>query len=233
MSSILKALRKLDTEKKARRPDSFNIDAEILRGDTRPRISTVRIVLTAIVLFICGGTVTYLYMKQETSQVVGTRVANEVTVPTERIIPETIVPAQATPKTKMIPTSPAISGRAPSSGSKGHSGQASQAEPVLRKNSKIDQAQPERSVQKPQATVGPAATQTKPVPGQRAGQAPLLRVNGIAFQDGVDSAAIINGVQVSKGSFIEGVRVVDIQRDRVIFSLNGENFEIALGRSNR
>jgi len=62
---------------------------------------------------------------------------------------------------------------------------------------------------------------------------PVLKVLGIAFQDGsTNSVAVVNGVAVTKGSVIEGVRVEEIQKDRVKFSRGGETFEIILDKSN-
>jgi len=70
--------------------------------------------------------------------------------------------------------------------------------------------------------VSPVATPVKPV----------LKVHGIAFQDGAESAAVVNGVTVSNGSVIEGARVEEIQKDRVRFSRGGETFDIILDKSN-
>ena len=59
-------------------------------------------------------------------------------------------------------------------------------------------------------------------------------MNGIAFQEGSrDNMAMINGIAVSSGEMIEGVRVEDIQKNRVIFSQGGEKFEIRLNKSNK
>ncbi len=62
---------------------------------------------------------------------------------------------------------------------------------------------------------------------------PTLKVNGIAFQDGSDSVAVVNNIPVSKGSVIEGIRVDEIWRDRVQFSNGEEKFDIYLGKSSR
>ncbi len=63
---------------------------------------------------------------------------------------------------------------------------------------------------------------------------PHLTVNGIAYQEGgSDNLAVINGITVSNGAVIEGVKVEDIQKDRVQFSHDGEKFEIILNKSNR
>jgi type II secretory pathway component PulC len=71
----------------------------------------------------------------------------------------------------------------------------------------------------------PVALVVKPVK-------PVLKVNGIAFQDGADSVAVINGITVSNGSVIEGARVEEIHKDHVKFSRDGEKFYIILEKSN-
>lgn len=233
MSSILKALKKLDAEKSARKPDSIKIDAEILRGETRTRFSPLGITLAAMLLFACGGVATYLYMKPETNQVVSNRNAAPSVIPEVRIMPEAIVPAAPMAKTKISPATPTISAPAKSAGTRLRSVQSPDVKPVSLTRVKT---QPNRTVHQPTASAGQPAAPAKPVqvPGPPGVPVqPLLRVTGIAFQDGVDSVAMINGVQVIKGATIEGVRVVDIKKDRVLFSLNSVNFEIALGRSNR
>jgi type II secretory pathway component PulC len=80
----------------------------------------------------------------------------------------------------------------------------------------------------PEPVVSPTAPGVPLVPPAR----PVLKVDGIAFQDGAESVAVINGVTVSNGSVIEGARVEEIQKDRVRFSRGGERFEIILDKSN-
>jgi type II secretory pathway component PulC len=63
---------------------------------------------------------------------------------------------------------------------------------------------------------------------------PLLRVNGIAYQNNsAESMAIINGNPLSKGSTIEGTTIEEIHKDKVVFQHNGRKFEIHLGQTNR
>ena len=60
---------------------------------------------------------------------------------------------------------------------------------------------------------------------------PALRVLGIAYHDsGTNSVAIVNGSPVSIGSIIDGAKVEEIQKDRVRFSYNNERFEILLAK---
>jgi type II secretory pathway component PulC len=71
-------------------------------------------------------------------------------------------------------------------------------------------------------------------PSTNAVSRPVLTINGIAFQEGgSDNLAVINGITVSNGAVIEGIKVEDIQKDRVRFSHGGEKFEIILNKSNR
>lgn len=231
MSSILKALKKLEAEKSTRRPDSIRIDAEILRGDVPGRLSPLGVILTALLLFVCGGAATYFFLKQDAAQLSLKRDAATPVVTTERIRAEAIVPAARIGKTTVPPATPEKSGPTASAVQKLPSNQAPTPGPMKGSSAK---SRAGRTLLRPPVTAGQATAPVRPAqPALGRAPVPLLRVTGIAFQDGVDSAAIINGVQVGKGSMIEGVRVVDIERDRVVFSLGGENFEIALGRSNR
>ncbi len=246
MSSILKALKKLENENAARNHDPLKIDSEILRGDSSDRISPIKILLLAGFLFVCGGSATYVYMNMKQGQEAPHTPAKTlsppvpphplpssssapVKIPVERIEPETIVAAIPESDTKQnpkisrktevthVPTRPLSA--PPSRGQQTHS-------------NKIQH--PQRVVEKQQQT--PLAGKKAPSDSHSAAtvlQTPALKVNGIAFQNGSDSVAVVNGVPVSEGSSIEGAKVVEIQRDRILFSYGGEKFNVQLGKSNR
>ncbi len=234
MSSILKALKKLEDEKSIRKPDSLKIDAEILRGDASRRFSPMGISLLAALLFICGSGATYFFMSSDTNNVKAT--LSDV-APVDPPSPATAVSPDAErphnlnlqadlPKPDKVVTASGIDnklGNTPPS-SVTVPRLPAQAQPVQR----IRQPQEKRPVAAPQTT---PATTTRPVAPV---MAPLLKVNGIAFQEeSVDRVAIVNGAPVSNGSVIEGAKVEDIQKDRVRFSYGGEKFDVALGKSNR
>lgn len=224
MSSILEALKKLETENAARR-DSLRIDAEILRTPPLPRISPIGIALAAALLFVCGGTVTYVYLNRnrpapplsrhaplpQNARVDASR-QSEYPAPTDAApdTPETErrpVPSPdgvglhrhpsvlVTPRTQVFP--------AP-----GGAGTSAVRAPTPEKTGRLSQQVPTPS-------------------------APTLRVDGIAFQDGTDGVAVVNGVPVSRGASIEGARVDEVQRDRVLFSHGGKKIEVFMGKSNR
>ena len=59
-----------------------------------------------------------------------------------------------------------------------------------------------------------------------------LTVTGIAWQkDSTDRIAIVNGTSVSEGVMVEGARVEEIFQDRVRFSFDKQTFDISLGRT--
>jgi general secretion pathway protein B len=59
---------------------------------------------------------------------------------------------------------------------------------------------------------------------------PSLTVSGIAWQkDSTDRVAVVNGTSVSEGVMVEGARVEEIFQDRVRFSFDKQTFDISLG----
>jgi general secretion pathway protein B len=225
MSSILKALKKLEQEKAARKPDSFRIDAEILRGGAQRSLFSKGASLAAIALFLCGVGATYLFMKHDQgSAPVQQSQASKSGVKVESSATATLSPVSTIPAAEPQSRTPAKGISAPDK-----SGPSQRS---------VLQHQPAQSVKSleivPQAvptepeSVSSSVPVARPVPPAK----PVLKVDGIAFQDGADSVAVINGVAVSSGSVIEGARVEEIQKDRVRFSRGGERFEIILDKSN-
>lgn len=237
MSSILKALKKLEDEKTIRKPDTLKIDAEILRGDVSRRFSPAGITIWAILLFVCGSSATYFLMKSDS---VNTDGANQSASVEARLMPS----ASGSP----VVQSP----------DKTH-GLNIQVE--LTKSDKVISVLNDVKTDKNQlnflktpslpsiinpatptikselsSAITPAKQETANaiMPPSSSVNTPPLKVNGIAFQDeSGDRVAIVNGISVSNGSLIDGAKVEDIQKDRVRFSYDGDYFDVALGRSNR
>jgi general secretion pathway protein B len=229
MSSILKALKKLEDEKSIRKPDSLKIDAEILRGDASRRFSPMGVSLLAALLFICGSGATYVFMKPDTGNIesAGSAVTSLMTSSSATAVAS----GRAVQQTLNIQADSPKAGKLTSAGSVHKPGNdlpaAVKATKMTAKVQSVQVVKPSEVKQ----TVAPAqltqATVIRPA-------APPLKVNGIAFQDeSADRVAIVNGVSVSNGSVIEGAKVEDIQKDRVRFSYGGEKFDVALGKSNR
>lgn len=220
MSSILKALKKLEHEKSGRLPDPLKIDSDILRVSEPSRgITPFFMTLFFLLVFGGGAAVSFFLMK-------GTKAPNATTVIHPAIRSE--APQSAVPATVANPA-PLPAKTAVVQAHVGASGKA--ADTAAQRPAKVavsDMPAPAKTRNSKEANVA--------VSGELAAAAavPALRVNGIAFQNSAaDSLAIVNGVPVSRGSVIEGVTVEEVQKDRVLFHRNREKFEIQLGQSNR
>jgi general secretion pathway protein B len=229
MSSILKALKRLEQEKATRKPEYIRIDAEILKSGSSRKLSSAALVIAACAVFASGGIAAYLFLKREAP-------------PASAIKPQAPLPTTAgtagSAVTAAPPASESVSSanrNAPPTTTLNPRSErpVSSSQPVIpRQQSRVEKA----------AEAGPSIPSTTQVSEQKsAAVAPvvppakqtLLKLDGIAFQDGgSDNLAVINGTTVSKGSVVEGARVEEIQKDRVKFSRGGEKFEIILDKSN-
>lgn len=228
MSSILKALKKLEHEKSGHFPDSLNIDSDILKvTDSSPRFSPFGMVLMFLLIFGGGIAVAYFFMK-------GTKTPL-ATIKQQPVITVIRNPPQVPPPVIKTETLPAEIIVVPA-----------RKEPTveaLRKQHHITAfaGKVADSVAKKPAKAAVSSISEKPIEATKTANrelsdptVPTLRVNGIAFQNnGADSMAIVNGTPVSNGSIVEGITVAEVQKDRVLFQRNGEKFEIQLGQANR
>lgn len=227
MSSILKALKKLEHEKAARKPNSFRIDAEILRETSQRSFFSTGAFLAAITLFLCGVGATYVFMKRHEASVVA-QSAQTLTTEVKAVPSAATGPRTESDNQGAIDPLPRLTTRG-----KPGPGPASGL-PPSRNMSPLLRPQPEKLTGGPPRIVQPEKPLPPPVaPPVITPGPPVLKVHGIAFQDGsANGVAVVNGVPVSKGSVIEGVRVEEIQKDRVTFSRGGETFEVILDKSN-
>jgi general secretion pathway protein B len=233
MSSILKALKRLEHENTARKPDTFRINAEILKGTAARRTSSVGVLLAAGAVFACGSFATYLYLKRS-------------------LPPVPVIAISPAPKTETRPEAPGVT-VTPSDPSviipadQNHNmAQPKVVAPVLVKSVPALLSQPvvQRHQTPPEKPVETILHSAKPSVDSKPVSSPVnpvtppvkpaaLKLDGIAFQDGgVDSLAVINGTSVSKGSMIEGAKVEEVLKDRVRFSRGVDTFEIILDKSN-
>jgi len=234
MSSILKALKKLEDEKSIRKPDSLKIDAEILRGDASRRFSPMGISLLAALLFICGSGATYFFMSSDANNVKST--ASDVAPITPPSPAAGIAPDAERPQNQNLQADLPKPDKIVIAAGSDH--KLGKTPPSSVTTSRLPvQVQPVQRIRPPEVKRPVAPPQPAPATTTRPAapvMAPLLKVNGIAFQEeNADRVAIVNGAPVANGSVIEGAKVEDIQKDRVRFSYGGEKFDVALGKSNR
>lgn len=228
MSSILKALKKLEHEKSGRFPNLLKIDSDILRAaDSTRSFSPSVLVLLFLLVFGGGAAVAFFFLKDTKTlttakpQPVITAKSLSSPVSAPVIKPETlpdeivVVPARREP-----------SGEASRKQQQKSAAAGNVADSIVKK--------PTRAAVSGVFEKAKEATEAVKKELPAAAAVPTLRVNGIAFQNSsADSMAIVNGVPVSSGSIVEGITVVEVRNDRVLFQRNGEKFEIKLGQSNR
>lgn len=224
MSSILKALKKLEHEKASHMTGSLNIDSEILRTvDSSRNFFTPAFALIILLFFGGGAAVAYFFMKESKVPLAATTLQASITSPSLRPAPAVgpeVLPAEIIVIPARKETSGEVSRQRHNTTDSGKS-----AESVTRKTEKESAAS---ILLTPKKGAGTLQSEL-PVP-----TIPALRVNGIAFQvNGADNMAIINGTAVANGSIIEGVTVVEVRKDYVLLQYNGEKFEIQLGQSNK
>lgn len=218
MSSILKALKKLEQERhrETARTSPLPLDNAILhelRAEQQRRPpSTGLLISAALALFLGGAGLVYLL--QRPSPPTG---SPQPAPPAAAPVPSPL-PAP-TPKAGIPPTAPPT----------GIPKNAGSEKPAERRQQAP--APPKTAPVTVQASTAPAAATPSQASTQNT-RRPHLKVLGIAYQagDNTSPVAIVNGTPVTAGSMIEGVRVEEILKDRVRFSQAGERFEVPLAR---
>jgi general secretion pathway protein B len=243
MSSILKALKKLEQEKTARRGGNPDIARGILKsapkGKQKPRwLFPVSVAGTALAasLFTYAFMSDFPYTIRSVSPAAKLQEAVEspvIIAPRAPVLPdgddEGLRPTEnrsvdAASKSVLTEKYP-ISGR-PSVIKIKPSTPLSVA---VGKESSFSVASP--PLQKKQEPSGKVAQTAQPSTGH---SLPVLTVTGIAWQKGgTDKVAVVNGMSVTEGVIVEGARVEEIFQDRVRFSLGNQTFDVALGKQGR
>lgn len=229
MSSILKALKKLEDEKTGYSPDSLKIDSDILKNSAPPKSTSPVTVALVLLLMFGGGAAAAYFMMKETkspSATAHTQIAEVAKTGQPSAVPQSpkTVPAQLKPA--VVP----VQKKLPVAALRQQQKKVSNRNAAVHAASgKPDKSGAQRSNDKlPETSTAAQNELSAPV------AVPSIRVNGIAFQNtGADSMAIINGIPVSSGSVVEGAIVEEIRKDSVVFRRNGEKFEVKQGQANR
>jgi len=223
MSVILDALRKLDREKSSRRSGTANIAVEILRPDLpRPAKRVPLYVTIAFLTVLAMAAITYSVMvqgrrlsKSSPPTVMSSPVANQeavsVTLPSEPVggARDEIIPAPPQTQTPVKSKKPA----------------ASLVE------SKGDETKMKREVTVKGADIAPerAKIPPEPLPREPATTFPSLNISAIVwYEEPSKRFAMINGLIVTEGSVVEGMKVEEIYPDRVRFLYRNQHLEIPI-----
>ena len=212
MSFILKALKKLENEKSARKTAPVEIDSAILAPDSRsfssPRRGGRWTIIT-LVLLAGAGTIYFFTHKTPPTVTEARKVA-----------------PQASPAAPTAPLAQTIQQPAERPVQEGARINAPVAQPASPKAKEPEKRQERAHVQKDFAP--------RQEPEHRASfvaATPGLTVNGIALQDDPsESMAVVNGALVKTGATVGGAQLDRIYLDRVRFKGNGGTFEVYLSK---
>lgn len=221
MSSILKALRRLEEEKSARREGNMDLARDILRLPGRRRHARPSWFLPAggVSAIVLAAVAAFALLRTPEAPPPAIRgaapVAPQVSIPAPPPAPDAPVPVKA--------SKPAAPAALPAGMLRHLPAEEAVVEeriddPGLPSAAKIRASAPKR----PAAKSLPPLPPLPPRPADRSAAAaakperPALRLSGIVYQDDPEGrVAVVNDLPVMKGTSIEGATVTDILPDRV------------------
>jgi general secretion pathway protein B len=223
MSVILDALKKLDREKSSRRSGTGNIAVEILSPDLpRPGKRIPLYAAIALLTSIATAAITYgvivkggFLLKSPPPAAINPPASNQQAAP----VPIPSEPARDT-RDQISPAPPKIQSPVKS--------KKPEATPVENKG---DEKKISRSVSPKEADIPLEKTNVLPehTPKGSAKTSPSLNITTIVwYEEPSKRFAMINGVIVTEGSVIEGMKVEEIHPDRVRLLHKDQHFEISI-----
>jgi general secretion pathway protein B len=240
MSSILKALKKLEEQKAPRPQYELDLSSGIMRerkaGRHRRWVMPAGMAAVAIAAALATYAVMALHHQADTKEN-KTKVASAIGL---SLPPQ---PATAPPSSPDSPAATSIENTAAVRTTvTGDSTSAATATTANSKPAILTTRQQPKSGKTPKPVPSaaiaeiPAASVASPPPPERtdtpasASRIPNLRLSGIAWQkDSANRYAVVNGMAVSQGSTIEGAKIEEILPDKVRFSIGSRNFEVPMG----
>jgi general secretion pathway protein B len=231
MSSILKALQKLERDKETRKTKEPDISTAIkMSGLSRkeqankwliPSLLAAVAALSILVTYsIMGG---FSAGKQTASQAGQQHIAQQEKQPAKL----QTEPQTAAPEPSPAPIEP----------------RTVTPEPVVKALENRPNPTKARALTAPLLSSQPApaspqqpepVAQTMEPPAEKTVPKPRLKISGIAWQqDSASRIAVINGAAVSEGGNVDGAKVEQIFPDKVRFSQGGKAFEISLDHEGR
>ncbi len=204
MSSILKALRKLEEEKAALGEGSVDISRDILKRSARKEPTNYWPITSGVLLFLLLGSGFLMWSSTRN----GSAPLENSAVPAQVSEP---VPAPASAEVLVKP---------PENGSTALQTERAPAEKIL--------AQPQVA-KLPSSTLEPPPRAHVEPQALQADGAPFLHLSGIAYRENSEERiAIINDLPVMQGTAIEGAQLIEIRPDRVVLSRNGALFSLRI-----
>ena len=223
MSVILDALRKLDREKSTRRSGAANIAVEILRPDLpHPGKRIPRYVAIAFLTAVATAAITYgVMVKGGFLSKSSPPVAMNPPAPNQEVA---LVPLPSEPvrgaRDEIKPVLPEI--RAPVKSKKPAASLVENKSDENKMNQKAVLKEEDVAPERPKIPADRS-------PKGSAMTSPLLNISAIVwYEEPSERFAMINGLIVTEGAVVEGMKVEEIYPDRVRFLHNGQHLEISI-----
>ncbi|MBT0664475.1 general secretion pathway protein GspB [Geobacter pelophilus] len=236
MSSILKALQKLEQDKETRKTKEPDISTAIKMSGRSRKEHANRWLVPALLAMVAAISilVTYSVMGGFSATRQTTGQPSRLQATQQEAQPAKSQTSPQTPATEVSPAvlAPRIGVTEPTAKVLENTSRPAKA-PILPAPSvsTSQPAKPQESVTSQQPA--PVAQTTEP-PADKVAPKPRLRVSGIAWQqDSASRIAVINGAAVSEGGNVDGAKVEQIFPDKVRFSQGGKSFEISLDHEGR
>ena len=230
MSSILKALKKLEVEKSLLdAKKEINVSREILKQSSENRNMVKWLWLlgstaAAVIIFL-----SFALIRKPSANIVEPSRELPLAVQTAPVplpVLNQLIAPQSSTNTKNIPiTSPSTSNYPAQKQALQIPAQTNVGSTDMREVELPSTAVP---LPEPQKIKPPL--KTAPLPAPTSSELTFI-LSGIAWnKDGAERMAIINGQPTATGSTINGVTVEEILQDKVKLSHNGRSFELLIGR---
>jgi len=223
MSVILDALKKLEREKSSRRSGAANIAFEILKPDLpRPGKRIPLYVAIAFLTSIATAAITYSVMvKNGFLSKSPPPAAMNPPAPNQQAAPVPI-PSDPTRDTRdeISPVPPKI--QSPVKSKKPAAASVENKGAEKKNNQNVSQKEADIAVEK--TKMPPEHT-----PKGSATASPSLNISAIVwYEEPSKRFAMVNGLIVTEGAVVEGMKVEEIYPDRVRFLHNGQHLEISI-----
>ena len=215
MSSILKALKKLEQEKVLRGERTVDLALDIHRGTPRRQGGSPVFIVVVILLLVIATAGAWVLITPDGKNQQPLPGGGDVAIPPQ--------PVAVLPETSPVPRPAAPAEPLPA---------AIQETPVAkveRNNAGVVAASPSLPVVAPKNEPRPSAAATRESARSQLRQFAGLKLTGIVWQEEASSRmAIIDDLPVMVGTAISGATVVEILTDRVVLSHDGRMSELLL-----
>ncbi len=235
MSSILKALKRLEQQKMVRKDVDHDMTWIVRGEDYRPEKKRWPIFVSLVAVAVLAALSTYWFMGGFHGALQDSLSRPGVPRSSSGIPPVAVLASPQLSRPDTPPVSSHDSATVPPAVVNGPAGKglrSSADESALKSEREGGEGQATAPLHaQPLQAAPPPRLEPAPAPQAPKSSLPTLSVTGIAWEKGSPvHLAIVNGTSVVEGSMVNGVKVEKILPDRVRFTFENRSFDVPLGR---